>query len=123
MASTFAVLAVTALGAAALASVATGISHYKSTVTLGATLVGGKVSSPKAACVAGRKVAVRYTDARGKTFVFGRATTSSTGSYRITPGGTPGRLPFKFRAYVGALATHRYICDGDASNPRLISGG
>jgi len=121
--STIAVLAAAALGAIGVVSIAVAAPHYKSTVTLGQTLTGGRVSSPKAACVANRQVAVRYTDAKGKLRVFGRDTTNADGVYRITPGGTPGKLPFKFYAYVGALATHSYVCDSDISAKRLVSGG
>jgi hypothetical protein len=73
--------------------------------------------------VPNRKVTVRYTDARGKLRVFGTGTTNGQGTYRITPGATPGKLPFKFKAVLPALATHSYVCAGDTSNARVVSGG
>ncbi len=121
--STGAALVAAALALAALAAAATGAAQYKSSITLGASLTGGKVSSPKNACLKERKVAVKYTDARGKTYVFGRDTTNANGAYQVTPGATPGKLPFKFKAHVGPLSTRSYTCQAADSKVRVVSGG
>jgi hypothetical protein len=106
---------------------ASNVVKYTSSVTLGATLTGGKVSSPKSACIKGRKVVVKYTDARGKAYVFGTDKTDNSGRYQVTPGATPGKLPFKFKAVVkrrseGTAGT-TYVCKDASSKVRIVSGG
>ncbi len=119
-----------AIAAAAVAVApagATKVVKYESSVTLGATLTGGKVSSPKGACTKDRKVVVKYTDAKGRAYVFGRDRTDNSGRYQVTGGATPGKLPFKFKATVkrrseGTAGTI-YVCKEATSKTRLVSGG
>lgn len=111
----------------ALPAAATRTVHINSSVTLGATLTTGQVSAANAACKPDRKVVVKYRDKSGKSHVFGRGTTNDKGRYTITPGATPGQLPFIFTATVkrsseGTAGTI-YVCDQATSKPRKINGG
>lgn len=86
-----------------------------------------RATSPKSACIEDRKVVVKYTDARGRGYLFGTDKTDAGGRYQVTPGSTPGKLPFKFKAVVkrrseGTAGTI-VVCKGVSSKVRLINGG
>lgn len=118
------IIAAAAAIAAAAPVGASGAASFTSTVTLAPTVTSGKVGSPKAACRASRSVTVRYSDAKGKGHVFGRGTSDANGRYTVTPGSTPGTLPFRFRAVVAARNVAGVgVCKGAVSRVRLVAGG
>jgi hypothetical protein len=116
-------VALGACAAVAVAGLAGAATNVSSTVTLGATLTSGKVSSAKSVCKADRKVVVKYRDATGKVYVFGRDTTNNGGNYQVTPGSTPGTLPFRFFAVAKVKRSGSVTCTEAKSKTRKVEGG
>ncbi len=116
---------VTAAALAAIAPVgASGAASFASTLTLAPGLTTGKVGSANAACRADRSVVVRYTDAKGRSHVFGKGKSDASGRYTVTPGATPGKLPFTFRAITASRKVDGVgVCKGAASKKRVVAGG
>jgi hypothetical protein len=107
--------------AAALPASATRTVRVKSSVTLGPNLRGGKVSSPKKVCIAGRVVVVRYRDAAGQTRRLGAGISERDGAYSILVTDPNGRSPHGFTATVearrGRTAGTTYVCRWAVSRP------
>lgn len=76
-----------------------------------------------AACRADRSVVVRYTDAKGRSHVFGTGKSDASGPYTVTPGATPGKRPFTFRAITASRKVGVGVCKGAASKKRVVAGG
>jgi hypothetical protein len=91
-------VSVVAVMAACASFAAVAFAAVGSSVTLKATLSGGKVSSAAAVCKRHRKVVVKQKTGNGKITVFGRDTTNNQGVYDIGFEIPNGPRPWKFWA-------------------------
>lgn len=120
-AAVLAVLMVAATPAAAARTV-----RIKSSITLGTTLIRGEVFSPNHACIAQRRVFVRYKDQAGGIHTFGTSMTTNSGGYTISPSVMKGPAPYRYYAVAkrrseGTAGTI-LVCQAATSKVRVVRG-
>ena len=106
----------TALAVVAMTA-APAMAKSPTTVSLSVYAYKGKVSSPKASCLAGRTVVLKQ---KGHG-VLGRVSSTETGKWEVPPEELHYKGPLPYKVYAEVKATSK--CAGATSVTREIAGG